>query len=131
MKPTIIALKGRSKCGKTTTLTRVISMLGNQPSAEVLKNEQIGDHDIQDMVAIILIGGKKVGIITEGDVGFYLEIRIEALIKVECTIIICACRTRGSTWDVVQKYKDSHNDVTSLFRAVRCVSLGRKKGPDE
>ncbi len=106
-------------------------MLGNQPSAEVLKNEQIGDHDIQDMVAIILIGGKKVGIITEGDVGFYLEIRIEALIKVECTIIICACRTRGSTWDVVQKYKDSHNDVTSLFRAVRCVSLGRKKGPDE
>jgi hypothetical protein len=22
-------------------------------------------------------------------------------------------------------------DVTSLFRAVRCVSLGRKKGPDE
>jgi CrcB protein len=28
-------------------------------------------------------------------------------------------------------YTTFSSDVTSLFRAVRCVSLGRKKGPDE
>lgn len=106
MKPSIIALKGKGNCGKSKTLIRVLSMLENQPGGKVIEKEKIGDSD---MSAIILVGGTKIGITTAGDPGDYLEIKIEVFIKVECQIIICACRTRQSTRDVIRKYETSHN----------------------
>ena len=104
MKPTIIALKGKANCGKTKTLTRVLAMLKNQPNAKIEEEKKLGDFD---SFAIIIIGKVKVGITTEGDPGGLLEINIDIFIKAGCQVIICACRTRQSTRDVISKFEAS------------------------
>ena len=104
MKPTIIALKGKANCGKTKTLTRVLAMLKNQRNAKIEEEKKLGDFD---SFAIIIIGKVKVGITTEGDPGGLLEINIDIFIKAGCQVIICACRTRQSTRDVISKFEAS------------------------
>jgi hypothetical protein len=106
VKKTIIALTGRANCGKTKTLIRVLDLLEKEPGAKVIQTGTIGQFD---KFAIILIGRTKIGITTPGDPppNLVLPHYLKIFIEVECDIIICACRTKGSTRDAIRKYEET------------------------
>ncbi|MDR0442086.1 MAG: hypothetical protein LBH44_01605 [Treponema sp.] len=97
----IIALYGRSGCGKTESIKNVFDLLKSKyPSANV-KVIFTG----KDIKAIITgINGLTIGIESEGDPGFRLEQSLKDFVKAKCDIIFCASRTRGTTVDWINSH---------------------------
>ncbi len=85
----IIALRGHSGYGKTTTLNMLLDRLSKNNSITVL--DRIG----RDRVARVIINGKIIGITTRGDTDYVLAEDFKILDK--CDLYICACRTKGNT----------------------------------
>lgn len=94
MKKQLIALRGISNAGKSTTLHILYKLLVADSGTKPICFEMLGYK--LDFRAIIAVGGQKVGIVNRGDVSDQLEDFIEGLIARGCTIIVCAARTKGS-----------------------------------
>ncbi|MBX9753464.1 MAG: hypothetical protein K2X80_01825 [Pseudomonadaceae bacterium] len=99
----ISALWGAANSGKTSTLKLVhekLQVISSGNIAEISISNT--DSDIRD---IFTISGKRVGIETQGDPNSRLKESLELFKKYECNYIICACRSRGSTVDLVDALK--------------------------
>jgi len=99
MEKQIIALYGRGGSGKTSTLKLVIEAFEHTPQANVQRLK-----DGVDIRALIIYGGLRIGIETQGDPNSRLAESLEIFVKEGCHIIICATRTRGNTVDLVKGY---------------------------
>lgn len=112
----VIALKGRSNIGKTSTLKELIKLLTEKynPSNE--------DYliDGADVRVIYTINGKKVGIETQGDPYSRLPKSLNLFKNENCQLIICACRSSGATVEAVKSLKPKY--ILS-FRGQSSVSL--------
>lgn len=92
----VIALKGKSNQGKTSTIVKVIELLQEKyPSWEVIDVYEMGGKER----CCIFITDKdlKIGITTQGDNEELIKKNVQPLVDDDCKIIICATRTRGAT----------------------------------
>ena len=113
MNKTIIAVYGRQKEGKSSTIKNVCkSLLLYYPNAKP------SIHPINysgDILLTIQLGKIKIGIESQGDPGSRMlwNDTVENLAKVEhCDIIICATRTEGDTVKKVDYVADSYGYQT-------------------
>ena len=88
----IIVLKGKGNTGKTTTIRKALSQLFN---IEFYKPKT-------DVVFSFRYKGKTIAIISAGDVESRI-IRYFKEIEKNFDILICACHTKGATWDFYNK----------------------------
>ena len=86
--------------GKTSSIRKVYEMLGGRK--EVLKREG-------DISEIVMRGGFKIGCDSLGDPGSAQKEWLEDLMnKHHCDIIVTACRTRGSTVDILMDLSEKY-----------------------
>lgn len=106
----IIALQGRAKCGKTTTLKLLIEKIIKKYA--VPEEKQAWKIKRTDFMVIleIEISGKalRIGITTYGDPNSKLQEHIQTFLSEKCELIYCACRTSGMTVDWVNSFAISH-----------------------
>lgn len=96
----ILALQGQSNVGKTTTLIKLLAAIqAKYPRATVT---QLRPHTKDILVVIDRVTGQKIGIESRGDDGILLMKGLQVLVKEQCDIIFCACRTRGSTVKAIE-----------------------------
>lgn len=94
----VIALWGIANIGKTDTIQKVYNFLCLKFAIKK-KEYQKFDKDIR---VVFTINGIKIGIESQGDPDSRLEESLKLFVKVGCTIIICATRTRGHTVNLVK-----------------------------
>lgn len=96
----IIAIYGKANSGKTSTIKKISRLLCQEYHYSSEKVEDKGD----DIYQVLTKDTFKIGIISQGDVGSWVEEYLAELTKRECNLIICATRTRGKTCEAVDKY---------------------------
>ena len=102
---TIIAIKGKSKTGKSTTLKKVYKQLkAKYPSAHIT-HEKITVGITDDVRVIMEVNGQKIGIESLGDYPGDLNDSLDLFIREQCVIIVCATRTKCGTVDAVERLK--------------------------
>lgn len=100
-----VALKGRGSSGKTETIKLVFQLLQARYSNAVV--DLLISNTI-DIKATMVINGNKVGIESQGDPNSRLKQSLADFVDVECSIIICATRTRGKTVVWVNNYSSGN-----------------------
>jgi hypothetical protein len=100
----IYALQGKGKIGKTTTLKLVFEKL---EKAYKPKIQDISLYPRRKDITVILNGikGETIGIESAGDDGLTVDESLFRFEKAGCTIIFCACRSKGGTVDSINKHK--------------------------
>ena len=104
---TLYAIYGKSNSGKTSTIKHIDDVLATKYK---LKIEVIGSLR-KDIFHILYNNSYKIGIISQGDVGDWLEDYLEILNNRKCNIIVCATHTRGKTCIAVEKYATKYNII--------------------
>ena len=112
----VIALKGRTNIGKTSTLKIFIDMLSEKFPPEKIEHH-IDGHDVR---VVYTMKGIKVGIETQGDPYSRLPNSLVLFNDLGCKIIVCACRSSGATVEAVKSLSPTY--ITS-FRGQSAVSL--------
>ena len=99
IKKTVIANKGISHKGKSSTLKLISQVLLNQfPNATTTPTDIDYSGDVK---VIITIDKIKIGIESQGDPGGRLGKSLDEFAAIPCDIIVCATRTSGQgVWDV-------------------------------
>ncbi len=108
----IIALQGKSNCGKTTTLKMLIKKIlindefkldSNYTESKVFSkcNSNTGDFK-----CVFICDGIKIGITTRGDTKEALEKDFKKYFN-DCQIVICAVHTHGKTVDFIKSKGDA------------------------
>ncbi len=101
-----LVIQGKCNSGKTTTTRMVYKELSLRASeVKFLCNRDNNQwvtgvdlpNDPADFTALMTVNGKKVGIISAGDVATTLERDIKNCIQEGADIIICCVRSRGSS----------------------------------
>ncbi|MBQ0088862.1 MAG: hypothetical protein KBT27_05990 [Prevotellaceae bacterium] len=93
MRKLVIVNRGCGGIGKSSAIKAVYQLLkdkGYNPDEEVWQGG--------DIKAIFEIDGVKVGISSQGDPGSCMKDNIEDFVKMECEIIVTACRMKGDTY---------------------------------
>jgi len=98
----IIALKGKSNTGKTTSIKRIYEWIKNNYAIKIITpNTWSGD----DIKTIIKVDGFVIGICSAGDEGSTVKSYMDEFDKNRCDLILCACRTKGQTFQAIQSYR--------------------------
>lgn len=114
MNKKIIALQGRANVGKTTTLNLVYDLIKLEfPNHKVLEET---NRKYKDFMTIIEIKEKLIGIETRGDCATNhnrdaLPLSLKKFNELDCTLIICAVRTSGSTVACIKSYQQYGLDI--------------------
>ena len=93
MRKLVIANRGAGGIGKSSAIKAVYQLLkdkGYKSDEEVWQGG--------DIKAIFKIDGVKIGISSQGDPGSCMKDNIEDFVKMECEIIVTACRMKGDTY---------------------------------
>lgn len=110
----IIIIRGERNSGKTTTSGLVYSELLKISEKEhkfnnktVTENSLIFDKktgDLFDFNAVLTVSGKRIGIVSAGDVAKDLKVQLNIFIEINIDIIICCARSRnvdGSSYKMI------------------------------
>ena len=105
----IIVAKASANCGKTTAIHSIWFYLKKCGAVELLEPEcfVFGADKSEDVKAVLAYQGIRIGISSMGDPGIDQSAILDDFIKQDCRIIICACRTKGSTLDPIVALKDA------------------------
>lgn len=107
MKKRLIALRGPSSVGKSSTLHLLYRLLLAHPDTKPIYFRAIGRK--LDFIAVVTVEGASVGIFNQGDVPATVQYHLDQLVAQRCQIILCAARTKGKIEDVLKsqgrKYK--------------------------
>lgn len=100
MNQKIIVFSGKKNCGKTTTVKLVYQqLLAKHPKAK-----KIFERINSEIIAVLNIDGKIVGISSQGDNGYLVTQHLKTLMAKDCSIIFTATRTSGGTIKAVKSY---------------------------
>lgn len=103
MKKIIIANWGGSNEGKSTTIKLLFNLLREEFPSAILEPEII---DLTyDITVVMKIDGLRIGIESQGDPKSYLLKSLEYFASINCDLIICSTRNRGSTVNAVNALK--------------------------
>jgi len=87
---TIIALKGRSNSGKTTSIRILHQLLLKNGFMLVRSNF---DKNASDFLSIFSKNGKLIGVTSVGDTYDLVKGRLREMIDEDCDVCVCACRS--------------------------------------
>lgn len=102
MKRHLIALRGKSSIGKSSSLHLLYKHLLAHPDTKPLHFEALGRK--LDFIAILSIEGHAVGIFNRADAPAIVKELLDRLVEAKCQVIVCAARTKGEV-EKVLKYK--------------------------
>lgn len=103
----IIALRGKGNVGKTSTIRNLHDIMLNDGFIQ----EPDGFGGRTDIYDILVKNDVLIGITSSGDTEDVLNSRLEMFNERGCEIVICACRTRGGTNDILDEYSDDINFI--------------------
>lgn len=112
MKKIVIALRGVANQGKSSSIKEAYNLIRQSFSIDSITHEISG----ADIRAVLTVGNIKIGIESQGDPSSRLVESLKLFLSLDCQIIICTTRTRGSTVDAVQDLKPTY-EVTFLDKA--------------
>ena len=93
-----IVQRGVSKAGKTTTIRWAFDYLITHFPEAVIE----GRHTLKaDVHAVVTVGGLAIGFESQGDPCSRQPESLDRFVARECDIIVCACRSRGDTFNAV------------------------------
>jgi len=98
---TILSLQGIGGSGKTTTITKLWEKLKRLRFISIYPNFK-KNYDFLDILKYKKI---IVGVTTQGDNYSIIKQKLKIMKKYNCNIMICACRTYGSTIDPIMEHK--------------------------
>ncbi|WP_192822791.1 hypothetical protein [Rufibacter sp. LB8] len=123
-----IIIRGGQNSGKTTTTGLVYHELVQVAEKEHIFNSKTVTKDslkysskgeIWDFTSILTINGKKVGIVSAGDVAWQTKEQITILINIQVEVIICCARSvnrRGSTYRMLlDDFSKTHRITLEVF----------------
>lgn len=113
MKKRLIALRGKSGVGKSTSIHILYRLLLDGPDAKTLEFHKYGR--LLDFRAIVELRGYKIGMVNRGDVAKDLNGYISMLAARKCHIIVCAARTKGDVSGVLSSYSHKY-DLTEILK---------------
>lgn len=105
----IIAARATKDCGKTTAIRSIWFYLKKR-NAKVISEKEYDNQEPGkpgDVQAVLEYQGIKIGISSMGDPGIEQAEILDEFTKVDCRIIICACRTWGQTKDPIDALANS------------------------
>lgn len=112
---TIIAVTGTRGCGKTSSICLAYEMLLKAyPDAKIVNHWPAG-RARKDINATVIIGRVKLGFNSMGDPYSHFPERLDKLVSENCSIIICATRTRGETYNAVEVHSKKFN-IDRVFK---------------
>lgn len=119
----IFIVKGISNCGKSTIINLVIDwVLQNYPNNQnsIQFEPKILPENEFDRFGIIQVNKLKVGFVSEGDTYDHVKMRLALFHELNCDIIVCASRTRLSSYTAVWEFLNLHNltRLTYLHRFI-------------
>ena len=103
----IIAVTGASHTGKSTTAYNIARQMNDDGMFIKMKWEPDSNGD--DIYAEFQINKVNIVILSQGDPNSGMEEALRDAIKQDFDVIICTCRTYGSTTKAVQSYYKSHD----------------------
>ena len=105
----IYALYGRGEIGKTSTIKEVYNLFVEKFGKEIIVESDTNIFSEQgDIRIIVKVKGKIIGIESQGDPGSRLKVSLDIFVKIDCDIILCATRTRGTTVDIVKQLESEY-----------------------
>ena len=93
----VIALWGRSKVGKTSTLNILINELGARKRAEYIAYNKV------DTRVVLEINGKIIVVFTGGDDRRIMEENFSFVETQQYDLLICACRSKGASCHSIEQ----------------------------
>lgn len=118
----IVALRGSANKGKSETLRIVIQKLKEKYSSVSYKPFEQNDKD--EKCVFDNLKGMKIGVETQGDPGCRLPKSLQDFTQMMCDIIICACRTKGSTIEAIELYRNEY-EITYIKKTVSKIDFKR------
>ena len=119
MSRTLLVNKGVADRGKSASikmLVQEILSVYKQASYQAYhynyNQEQFFNADLSykgDVTVIINIDGTKIGIESQGDPKSIIFKSLPFFVDQNCDIIVCASRTYGATYDIVEEISSEHN----------------------
>lgn len=97
----VIALCGRSKVGKTSTLNIVINILINELGAR--KRAEYIAYNKVDTRVVLEINGKIIVVFTGGDDRRIMEENFSFVETQQYDLLICACRSKGASCHSIEQ----------------------------
>ena len=97
----VIALWGRSKVGKTSTLNIVINILINELGAR--KRAEYIAYNKVDTRVVLEINGKIIVVFTGGDDRRIMEENFNFVETQQYDLLICACRSKGASCHSIEQ----------------------------
>jgi ABC-type multidrug transport system ATPase subunit len=121
----ILALVGRSKVGKSTTIKSFYELiLSKYPDAKVVGELNVTKVEVR---VILSIHGKLVGIESRGDARKCVEYALDIFGKAKCDVIVCAKRTSGGTCDAVREFSASQGyKITPIKKPIELTAAKQK-----
>ena len=108
----ILIVKGVSDSGKSTIINQVIDwVLTNYTNTNTITVEGNG----VDRYGYIQVNHFRIGFISEGDTYEHVKMRLEELHLLDCDVIVCASRTRLSSFTAVLEFTNLHNAIRLIY----------------
>ena len=107
MKKEVIGLWGKGNVGKSQTIKKAYEILKSRHKTAT--EEYLIDG--VDVRVVLTINGLKIGIESQGDPSSRLEKSLLLFMKVKCTVIVCATRTRGQTVSAVESLQPDYDVI--------------------
>ena len=119
-------LSGIGDTGKSTTIRLIYELLKKRNKLDILI-EKMGKRDIY---AIICINGIKIGIESQGDPGSRMKESLIEFEKQECIIIVCASRSYGKTYDIINTLEPRYKIIRYKTEISNEINLTNTKLAD-
>ena len=108
----LLIVKGVSDAGKSTIINQIIDwVLVNYININTITVEANG----VDRYGYIQVGSFRIGFISEGDTYEHVKLRLEELHLLDCDVIVCASRTRMSSFTAVWEFINLYNVIRLTY----------------
>jgi hypothetical protein len=129
MKKQLIALSGKGSVGKSSTIKIVYSLLQKKYPTLTVVVEPL--ESAKEVRVVVRINGKRIGIESRGDTRGVVSRALSIFAESKCHIILCATRSRGSTWDAVEEFADQNKYEISRVEKIGEPVQTKQKGANK
>ena len=125
----VLALRGKSKLGKSQTIRTVVELLSAKHPDATIEHNHTTRADVR---GVLTINGLKIGIESQGGPNGRFRESLELFATSGCDVIICATRTSGQTVDAVNALQgfdvhwlEQHDKTQPYEQVLRSMAVAR------